>query len=126
MNFACILLLIFLVVTFVQSGYDKISDWTGNVSWLKSHFEKTFIGRYVPEALAIILILELTSGILCSAGAVQLIVNGERSVGYYGAICSCVTLILLLLGQRIAKDYDGARTIAIYFVPAVMAVFWLS
>jgi hypothetical protein len=35
-------------------------------------------------------------------------------------------LILLLLGQRLAKDYDGARTIAIYFVPAVLAVFWLS
>jgi hypothetical protein len=26
----------------------------------------------------------------------------------------------------VAKDYDGARTIAIYFVPAVLAVYWLS
>jgi hypothetical protein len=34
--------------------------------------------------------------------------------------------LVLLLGQRIAKDYDGARTIAIYFVPAVLAVYWLS
>ena len=126
MNFACILLLIFLVVTFVQSGYDKISDWEGNVAWLKNHFSKTAIGPHVAPALAVILALELASGILCSAGAVQLVVNGERYVGYYGAICSCVTLILLLLGQRLAKDYDGARTIAIYFVPAVMAVFWLS
>ena len=37
-----------------------------------------------------------------------------------------ITLILLLLGQRLAKDYDGARTIAIYFVPSVLAVWWLS
>jgi hypothetical protein len=29
-------------------------------------------------------------------------------------------------GQRLAKDYDGARTIAIYFIPSVLAVFWLS
>ena len=28
--------------------------------------------------------------------------------------------------EELAKDYDGARTIAIYFVPAVLAVFWLS
>jgi len=35
-------------------------------------------------------------------------------------------LILMLFGQRLAKDFDGARTIAIYFVIAVMGVFWLS
>jgi hypothetical protein len=29
---------------------------------------------------------------------------------------------MLLFGQRLAKDYDGARTIVIYFIPAVMAV----
>jgi hypothetical protein len=32
----------------------------------------------------------------------------------------------MLFGQRLAKDYDGARNIAIYFIPAVLAVFWLS
>jgi len=31
-----------------------------------------------------------------------------------------------LFGQRLAKDYDGARTIVIYFIPAVMLVNWLS
>jgi hypothetical protein len=38
---------------------------------------------------------------------------------------SCITY-LLLFGQRLAKDYDGARTIVIYFIPAVMAVYWLE
>jgi hypothetical protein len=33
---------------------------------------------------------------------------------------------MLLFGQRLAKDYDGARTIVIYFIPAVMAVLLLS
>jgi hypothetical protein len=47
-------------------------------------------------------------------------------LGYYGAIISCVTLLFLLFGQRLAKDYDGARTIVIYFIPAVLAVFLLS
>jgi hypothetical protein len=33
---------------------------------------------------------------------------------------------MMLMGQRLAKDYDGARTIAIYFIPAVMVVYWLN
>lgn len=126
MNIASVLILIFLAVTFIQSGYDKVTDWKNNVDWLKGHFSKTFIRDYVPYALFVILALELVSGILCSAGAIELLVNGERLFGFYGAVFSCISLILLLFGQRIAKDYDGAKTIAIYFIPAVMAVYWLG
>jgi len=34
--------------------------------------------------------------------------------------------LLLLFGQRLAKDYDGARTIVIYFIVAVGAVYLLN
>ena len=125
-NTASMLILIFLAVTFIQSGYDKIADWNGNVSWLKEHFSKTLLRNSVPLALFTILALEICAGILCVVGAIQLITNGERTFGFYGAVFSCVTLICLLFGQRIAKDYDGARTIAIYFIPAAMAVYWLG
>lgn len=126
MNYASILILLFLAVTFIQSGYDKVSDWKGNVGWLKEHFSKTFLRGGVPVALFIILALELAAGIFCVVGSIQLLTNGERSYGFYGAVFSCIALIFLLFGQRIAKDYDGARTIAIYFIPAVMAVYWLG
>ncbi len=126
MNSASVLILIFLAVTFIQSGYDKVSDWKGNVSWLKSHFAETFLRNSVPAALFSILALELVAGIFCVVGAIQILTNSGRSYGFYGAVVSCIVLIMLLFGQRIAKDYDGARTIAIYFIPAVMAVFWLS
>ena len=126
MNIASILILAFLAVTFLQSGYDKVADWKGNVEWLKGHFSKTILRNQVPAALLIILALELLSGILCSVGVVELLVTREHVYGYYGALFSCIALILLLFGQRIAKDYDGARTIAIYFIPAVLAVYWLA
>ncbi|MBD3583747.1 DoxX family membrane protein [Flavobacterium selenitireducens] len=126
MNYASILILIFLAVTFIQSGYDKVSDWKGNVGWLKEHFSKTFLRSTVPLALFTILALELAAGIFCVVGSIQLLTNGERDYGFYGAVFSCITLIFLLFGQRIAKDYDGARTICIYFIPAVMAVYWLG
>jgi len=125
-NAASILILLFLAVTFIQSGYDKVMDWSGNVSWLKEHFSKTSLKDKVPLALFHILIMELISGVLCIVGCIQLLVNNGRSFGLYGAIFSCITLIMLLFGQRLAKDYDGARTIVIYFIPAVMAVYWLS
>lgn len=126
MNYASILILIFLAVTFIQSGYDKVSDWKGNVGWLKEHFSKTFLRGTVPLALFTILALELVAGIFCVVGSIQLLTNGERDYGFYGAVFACITLIFLLFGQRIAKDYDGARTICIYFIPAVMAVYWLG
>lgn len=125
-NAASILILLFLAVTFLQSGYDKVVDWQGNVGWLKGHFEKTFIKNQVPQSLMLILVLEIIAGILCLAGVIQLLMNDVRTFGFYGAIVSSITLIFLLLGQRIAKDYDGARTIAIYFVPAVLGVYLLQ
>jgi uncharacterized membrane protein YphA (DoxX/SURF4 family) len=125
-NIASILVLIFLAVTFIQSGYEKTIYWKDNLEWLKGHFAKTPIKNVVHWALFHVLVLELISGILCISGCLQLLINNGRTVGLYGAIFSCLTLIFLLIGQRMAKDYDGARTIVIYFIPAVMAAYWLS
>src|SRR5690606_79154 len=126
MNTASLLILIFLAVTFIQSGFDKVTEWKSNVERLKEHFSQTFLRNQVPFALMVILALELTAGILCVVGSIEMLRNGGRTFGYYGAVFSCIALILLLFGQRIAKDYDGARTICIYFIPAVMAVYWLG
>ena len=125
-NIASILVLVLLAVTFIQSGYDKAIYWKDNLTWLKSHFEKTRLKNHVPLALFHILILELISGILAVVGCIQLMVNNGRTFGLYAGIFSCITLIMLLFGQRLAKDYDGARTIILYFIPAVMVVYWLS
>ena len=125
-NITSILILIFLAITFLQSGYDKLLYWKDNVEWLKGHFSKTPLKNSVPLALLNILILELISGILCVVGCIELFVNNGRIFGFYGAVFSCITLLMLLFGQRLAKDYDGARTIVIYFIPAILAVYWLN
>jgi uncharacterized membrane protein YphA (DoxX/SURF4 family) len=125
-NPASILLLVFLALTFLQSAYEKIFDWKENVAWLKQHFALTRLKNQVPLALFHLLVLELISGILCVVGTIQLFLNNDREFGFYGAIFSSITLLMMLFGQRLAKDYDGARTIVIYFIPAVMAVYWLN
>ena len=125
-NVASILILVFLAITFLQSSYDKLFYWKDNIAWLKGHFAKTQLKNHVPLALLHVLILELITTILCVVGAIELLLNSGRVFGYYGAVFSCITLLMLLVGQRLAKDYDGARTIVIYFIPAIMAVYWLN
>ncbi|MGL5111279.1 MAG: DoxX family protein [Flavobacterium sp.] len=123
---AALLLLVFLAITFLQSAYDKLFYWKDNVAWLTTHFAKTPLKKQVPLAVAHLLILELISGVLCVIGSIELYLSNGKLYGYYGALFSCITLLMLLFGQRLAKDYDGARTIVIYFIPAVIAVYWLN
>jgi len=121
-----ILLLLFLIITFLQSGLDKSLDWKGNVSWLKDHFLKTPLKNMVPLLLGIVLITEIIAGLFCIAGVYQLLNTGETSFAFYGAILSCITLLMLLFGQRVAKDYEGAKTIAVYFIPSIILVILLQ
>ena len=125
-NTASLLVLAFLAITFIQSAYDKLFYWKDNLDWLKGHFSQTPIKNMMPFSLGLILILELLAGLLSVIGAVQLFVSRDSTYGYYAGVVSCLTLLFLLLGQRMAKDYDGARTIVIYFIPAVLVVYWLG
>lgn len=123
---AQILLLAFLAVTFLQSGIDKIMDWKGNLTWLTGHFSKTFFKGLVPLLLGIVLLAEMISGILAAVGAFQFIVAGESNMAFCAALLSSITLLLLLFGQRVAKDYEGAKTIVIYFIPTVFLLYLLQ
>lgn len=121
-----VLILIFLVITFLQSGIDKITDWKGNLSWLKGHFKETPLKGMVPFMLGLVLLAEVVAGVLCTIGIYQIIAEQKTDMALWGAIISCVSLLMLLFGQRMAKDYEGARTIVVYFIPAVFLVFLLQ
>jgi len=125
-NTASVLVLVFLAITFIMSGHDKLFNWNNNIAWMKPHFEKTILKNYVPIATGILVFLEIISSILCLIGIVELYINGGRQFGFYGAVYSCITLLCMLFGQRLAKDFDGARTIAIYFMIAILGVFLLG
>jgi len=118
-----ITILLFLLITFLQSGIDKITDWKGNLAWLKEHFSKTFFGGMVPLLLSIVLIAEIITAILCIVGIYQLISGNETCIAIAAMFLSCVTLLMLLLGQRVAKDYPGALTITCYFIVAIFGLY---
>lgn len=125
-NIAALFVLLFLAITFLQSGYDKFTDFKSNLDWLNEHFKNTFFQGKVDLSLKTLLVFEIIAGILCVVGVLELSISGGTMFGKLGVSASCITLLMLLFGQRIAKDYDGARTIAIYFATAVFGVYLLQ
>lgn len=121
-----ILVLIFLIVTFLQSGVDKLLDRKGNLSFIKSHFKDSPLRNSVPLLLAIILITEILASILMIYGVYDLLANNSKEIAVLGIQLSAVALIFLLIGQRLAKDYAGAMTLAVYFIITVFGLFILS
>ena len=115
---------IFFSILFLQSGLDKVSDWKGNMEWLKGHFGKTFLKGSVPLMTATITAVELVTGLLAAVGAVVLIVNGCAAYIQYSLYLAALAFLMLFFGQRIAKDYAGAASLAIYF-GVVMLGLWM-
>jgi hypothetical protein len=85
---------------------------------LKIYFSPTLIEL----ALISVTILELTSGILCLIGIINFVFNDSNFIGLLGLIIGSIALLVLLFGQRVSKNYDGAKTIAIYFILAMVGI----
>ena len=110
---ACISTLLF--VCFLQSGVDKIIDRQGNELWLNKHFSNTMFKGFVSILITIITLLELLSAIFLFIGLVFLAMYQSIFFIQYGLMLCSITLLCLFLGQRIAKDYEGAYVLVVYF-----------
>ena len=121
-----VLILLFLIVTFLQSGIDKLVDWKGNLSFIKSHFKNSPLKNSVPLLLAIILIMEVLASLLMIIGVYQLYTSELKEIAILGVIISALSLIFLLIGQRLAKDYAGAMTLAVYFIITIIGLILLA
>jgi|TARA_B110000438_G_scaffold138280_1_gene133619 uncharacterized membrane protein YphA (DoxX/SURF4 family) len=119
---AFIFVLAFFLIVFIQSGLDKVFDYKGNLSFLNDSLGSFFSKQLITLALISVTILELTSGLLCLLGIVDVIFNDSNFIGLIGVIIGSVALLILLFGQRVSKNYDGAKTIAIYFILAMIGI----
>ncbi len=112
---ASLLVLAFFAVLFLQSGLDKVSDRQGNLEWLKEHFANSPLAGMVPLMLTVVTMVELAAGATCAVGAVMLAFGQDSNVAMVGLGLSGLSLLMLFFGQRVAKDYAGAATLATYF-----------
>ena len=117
-----ILSVLFLTILFLQSGIDKVVDKKGNLEWLSSHFSNSPFKNSVPVLLFTVTVVELLSGVLNLIGAIFLIKDGSSTFALLGTMLASIALIMLFLGQRIAKDYAGAQSLVSYFILTVLTL----
>lgn len=125
-NIPVYLILVFTIITFLQSGLDKIFNWSGNYEWLTGHFKGTFMGGMVSLLLGIILLLEVITGVLAFISIITLYLNDDPSLALWSLVLAAVTLLMLLFGQRVANDYAGAFTIVGYFIVIIFGIFLVT
>lgn len=122
---------LFFAVCLLQSGLDKFFDWKGNVDYLKDHFSKTVFKGSVPPMLASIALLETVAGALCGASIVLLLTRSSFAIAgmelpTIAMSLVCLDFCMLLLGQRIAKDYAGSASLATYFAVALIGLYSMA
>ncbi len=120
---ARVLVCAFFAACFLQSGIDKVVDWKGNLAWLTGHFAKTPLKGAVTPMLAFVTLLELVAGIVCGVGAVTVAIGKGTELATIGLGLAALALTMLFTGQRIAKDYPGASTLATYFGVTLIGLF---
>jgi len=121
-----ILVLLFLIFTFLQSGIDKLTDWKGNVAFITGHFKNSPLQKMVPLLLITVLIFEVSAGILMLIGGYYLLTESTSTIAQVGLELAAITLLMLLIGQRLAKDYVGAMSIAVYFILTILGLYLLN
>ena len=117
-----ILIASFFAICFLQSGLDKAFAYKENLLWLSEHFNKSIFKNFVPILLIIITFLELMSGAFCLWGVCLRLINGTTVFLFRGLSFCALTLVFLFLGQRIAKDYEGAAVILNYFTLTILGL----
>ena len=117
-----ILILSFFSIVFIQSGLDKVFNKKENLSFLYELLGKVFSKSLILVAFYSITLLEVASGFLCLIGVLEIIVDGSSTLGYWGLIVGALALLILLFGQRMSQNYDGAKTITIYFILTVFGI----
>ena len=112
----------FFAVLFLQSGLDKVIDRKGNSEWLTGHFANSPLKGSVGAMLLTVTLLELTAGVCSIGGVVGAFFMPMAFFTVLGPALSCLVLLMLFFGQRIAKDYPGAATLATYFGVALLGL----
>ena len=117
-----ILASLFFSIVFFQSGIDKIIDRKGNLEFFKDHFKDTFLYKIFSAALSILAFLEITTAGVCLFGFTYSLIFADTTFIFYGLLLAGLVLLMLLFGQRVAKDYIGAADITVYFIVCIITI----
>ena len=119
-----VIVLSFLLITYIISAYEKINDWKSTLIFYKKMYESTSLAKGITPAVFLIVGLEIIVSTLTGLGIWDILINQNYNFAIYGFIASSILFALLLFGLRIVKDYSGSARIAIYFMISVFGLYW--
>lgn len=123
-NLPLLFITAFFAVLFLQSGLDKVLHYTSNLDYLKDHFKSSPLKHFVGWLMPVITSLETVAGLISLAAFMCISVQGSCSFGWLSPAVSGLSLLSLFAGQRLARDYAGAASLAPYFLVALFGL-WL-
>ena len=102
-NGAICAILIFLAIVFLQSGLDKIFQFSGNLSWLEGHFANSILAKSVKPMLILLTLMEMASGLLSLAAAVHLCIFKQSILPLLAIQLATVTFFNVIFRAKISK-----------------------
>ncbi|MFT4544926.1 MAG: hypothetical protein ACI9UR_000286 [Bacteroidia bacterium] len=121
-----VLISVFFAILFLQSGIDKITDRKVNLEWLIGHFANSPLKGMVPFLLTTITVVEVLAGLASLVAVAEMLLFQTYTFAILGTMLSALALLMLFLGQRLAKDYEGAGNLVPYFILAVINLYFLA
>ena len=126
LSIICSFISVFIGIVMTQSGFDKIFNWEGELDFISEKFAKTPLSNFSAFGLIQVTIFEVLSGLLSLLGGLMVLFYNDESYGIMGLILAAISLCILMLGQRISKDYEGAAVLVPYFLLTMIGLFMYS
>jgi len=126
LNIMAAVISLFVGIIMTQSGLDKIFNWESELEFMTEKFSKTILANLSTMGLIQVTILETLSGLLSLLGSVMTLFYGEESYGIVGLLLAAGSFCILMAGQRISKDYEGAAVLVPYFILTIFGLFIYS
>jgi hypothetical protein len=125
-NLPALFVTAFFGILFLQSGFDKLLDYRGNLEYLTDHFKKSPLAESVRIMLPTITLLEVLTGLVSAWAFLQTLLTGQSNAAIYSPTLAGISLLSLFFGQRLAKDYAGAAALVPYFVVALLGLWMIK
>ncbi|GAB1308245.1 hypothetical protein KH5_09280 [Urechidicola sp. KH5] len=115
--------LLFLIITYAFSIGEKLLDWQGTLTFLKDHFKQHSVKKFILPLTIILIVLEIITLGFLVFGVVEMVLNNQFQFAKIGAELSAITILFMLIGQRIAKDYPGAMNLGVYMLLNIFLLY---
>ncbi|SCY33242.1 hypothetical protein SAMN05192588_2312 [Nonlabens sp. Hel1_33_55] len=121
-----IIILIFLLITYIISAFEKIHDWKVTEESFKKMYSETILAKMIVPVITLIVAFEIIIVTLAALGIWDIIIEQNFEVATFSFLASSILCLFLLIGLRLINDYSGTSRIGIYFLISIFGLYWVQ